>query len=78
MPNDFPIKDTDVEEMDRIKELEILNELSYSEIVELGLGDTIPHLIFSLKMGNLYSFMDMMINMNHAKWELPFKRGIHG
>jgi hypothetical protein len=37
--------------MERIKELGILNELSYTEIVDVKLGDTIPHLLFTFQNG---------------------------
>lgn len=50
-PNKFPEKETDIEEMQRIEELAILNELSYIEIVDVKLCDTIPHLIFTFRNG---------------------------
>ena len=51
LPDEFPVSETDVEEMDRMKELEILNELSLIEIVDVKLGDHIPHLIITFQNG---------------------------
>jgi hypothetical protein len=51
LPNEYPMKESDIEGLDRVKELEILNELSYTEIVDVKLGGNIPHLILTFQNG---------------------------
>ncbi|CEG27206.1 hypothetical protein [Bacillus sp. B-jedd] len=51
LPNEYPVDDSDIEELERLQELEILNDLSYVEIVDVKLDNSFPHLILTFQNG---------------------------
>lgn len=75
LPNKFPANETEMEKMDRLKELEILNELSYIEIVDVKLDNSIPHLILTFQNGK--SLFIHGHNEQYESWQMgvSFQKG---